>query len=178
MKYDLLKESIQDSVTQEFQRQLNGGGEEKIDESLAVFATIAAGAAAAATWAKIVKMIRDAKNNKALKAFIETYDRENLIDDKLPELLRRFKLIQNLQDLDMMEKRVDGYINKLKSLYGDVDKFVDQYYEEQSSTGRSSDRRIKKDKDQIKNFIRNFIKNAEEAFSAEARAKKNDVLDR
>lgn len=167
------REEIQAMVRETLKAQI--AGDDQVNEgfgSVALFAALAT-----AGWAWVRSTVRKAEQNELLTAFIEKHDKNKVISKGLADLVRRFKLVNSVTDLDTLEKKVDQYLKELEAMGRNVDGFVDNAYREEKSFGdKALARNPQKEKQKIKDFISSVINNISNSFSAEIEAKKNELL--
>lgn len=96
----------------------------------------------------------------------------------ISDIIRRFKLINNLADLELMEKRVDGVMGELNGMLRNVDRFVDAETDKmkQGVVDKVLNINPQREKKVIKEFIREFMGNVQNSFESESESRKNEIL--
>lgn len=177
MKEEEMQDYIRKSVRASIHKTLNTHLEEnqQLDESFVGIGAAIVGAGAAQAYVRKVRRARMA--DKAMDKFIEKQDTSNIINEKIPELLRRFKLVNSLGDLEKMEATVDKYVNQIDSMISKVDKFVDSEYSDEKSVGdRALFTNPVKEKARLKKQMTSFMKETRDAFKKNIDAKKDELL--
>lgn len=173
-----MKEQIRQIVKEEITKHLNvtqPQQEEQVNESLLVIAGMVAGLGA--TWGWLRNYMRRASKDKMLAKFIEDYDQQKTIERKIPETLRKFKLINSLTDLETMEKSVKEIIKDLQRMESKIDKFVDTVYKtEPTWLDKALVLNPQQEKQRLKKEFKEFITKTQESFELAVETKRDEVL--
>ena len=174
-----MKEQIRQIVKEEVSKHLGMSNEieqeEQVNESLLVIAGMVAGLGA--TWGWLRSFMRRVTKDKMLMKFIEDYDQQKTIERKIPDTLRKFKLINSLNDLETMEKSVKEIVNDLQRMESKIDKFVETVYKtEPTWLDKALVLNPQQEKQRLKKEFKEFITKTKESFELAAEAKRDEVL--
>lgn len=161
-----LSEMVRDTIRQEAYQTMN--------ESALIFGGLLALGGA---WAWLRNTLRRVQNEALLEEFIAQYDPKGIIGKQLPETIRRFKLVNSLDDLEVMEKNVEKLLGQIDAMQSKVDRFVDKMVsDEKSNVDKVFLINPAKEKVSLKRFIGDFVKNSRDAFAREVELKKDELL--
>lgn len=172
-----MQDQIRNSTRKTIHKALNPHIEEQdqLDESFVGIGAAIVGAGAAQAYVRKVRRAR--KADKTMDKFIKTHDTPSIIDEKIPELLRRFKLVNSLGDLEKMEATVDKYVNQIDTMIGKVDNFVDGEHGDEKSVGdRILFTNPVKEKARLKKQMNAYLTETRNAFKKNIEEKKDELL--
>lgn len=175
MKSEEIQELIREQTRSSIKDNIN-----RVDE---VFDTgwTAAGVAALSAlgygWYSYREAVKKSTRNKAFNDFLEQYDTNNLVYKKVPDLVRRFQLVNSLTDLETIEARAEALITELEKLEREVDGFANSQERlgnrlRDRSAGLSGDNLRR----EVKRHISNIILASRKGFEQEIENKKDELL--
>jgi DNA-binding Lrp family transcriptional regulator len=171
---DLIKETIRKQVSESLTPKQYK--DESLNESLLALGAVAVGLGASWAWLRnrIKKLVKDI----VFAEFIKEHDTQKVIEKKLPNILRKFKLASTLADLHSLEKESEDAIKELNRLVLQVDRFID--------TNANADKTFmdkvlaidpNKEKIRLKKELKDFIEMTNKSFEYDLENKKNGLLD-
>lgn len=167
---DKIKNLIKEEVNQHIRPK-----EEPLHESLLALGALVV--ALGASWGWLRGWLQRKSKDTMLMKFMETYDQSKVIEKQIPELLRKFKLVSNLQDLQAIEKEVDRVVKELSRMTSKVDKFVDNTYKvEPNWFTEIMALDPNREKMRLKKELKEFIEKIDASFELEAETKKDALL--
>jgi hypothetical protein len=174
-----LQEMVRNAVKESFQENLTAKQEtndEQVDESVLALAGIVM--AAGASWAWLRSFSKKSKTNAFFNAFVETYDTHKIISKKIPDMLRKFKLVNSLDTLDKMDKDVSDMIKELERMSkSNIDKFVDDSIKgEASFLDKALALNPQKEKIRLKKDIKELIDGIKDSFERDIEIKRDEFL--
>lgn len=171
---DHIRNSTRNSIYRVLNPQIEEREGDQLDESLVGVGAAIVGAGAAQAYIRKIRRAR--KADKSMNKFIEEYDTTNIIEEKIPELLRRFKLINSLADLEKMENIVDKYISQINTMIDKVDNFVERGSDKKTISDRALFTNPVKEKKRLKKQMNAYLKETRDAFKKNIEAKKDELL--
>jgi hypothetical protein len=165
---DLIKQVIKEEVSKSVASQ------EEINESFLFLATLAG---LGASWGWLRNHIRKLAKDIVFATFIEEYDQQKVIEKKIPDLLRKFKLINTLSDLMAVEKEAEEIIKALTRMNLQIDEFIDIKIKTDSTL---MDKALllnpNREKVRLKKELKDFIEKTKKSFASDIENKKNTLL--
>jgi hypothetical protein len=174
-----LQEMVRNAVKESFQENLTAKQEvndEQIDES--VLALVGIVMAAGAGWAWLRSFSKKSKPNAFFNAFVEMYDKKKLISKKIPDMLRKFKLVNSLDTLDKMDKDVIDMLDELERMANtNINKFVDYSIKDEASfIDTALALNPQKEKMRLKKDIKELIDGIRTSFEKDIEIKRDEFL--
>lgn len=168
---DLIKQTVREAIAE----HILADKTEQIDESVALAAVAVA---LGGTWAWVRKWVMDMKKSIGLEEFLEAYDQGKIIEKQIPAMLRKFKLINSLNDLKTMEADADKAIKAIEIMLTNVDKFVDDSVSDEATwMNKAMLRSPANVKRNLKKHIEDFVTNSKKSFARSIEYKTHELLD-
>lgn len=181
MKMTEIQELIREQTRSSIKENIMNKEEERVDEMFDATGLAAAGVAALSGlgygWYSYREAIKKSTRNKAFNDFIEQYDTNNLVYKKVPDLVRRFQLVNSLADLETIESRAEALIMELEKLESKVGDFVNSQERlgnrlRDKSAGLSGDKLRR----EVQRHISDIILASRKGFEQEIENKKDELL--
>lgn len=162
-------------IKEEIQRNILGQ-QEQVNEDFGLTASLTLAALAGVySWSR--KIIIDMRKDSALKAFIEQHDKTDVINKRIPTILKKFKLVASLTDLHNIENEVKAAKSEITRLIVNVDAFVDEMTKTQNTTvTKYILSNPEYEKVRLKKYMNQLYKDTEESFDKAIKAKTDELL--
>lgn len=175
MKSEEIQELIREQTRSSIKDNINRVDE--VFDSGWTAAGVAALSALGYGWYSYREAVKKSTRNKAFNDFLKQYDTNNLVYKKVPDLVRRFQLVNSLADLETIEARAEALITELEKLEREVDGFANSQERlgnrlRDKSAGLSGDNLRR----EVKRHISDIILASRKGFEQEIENKKDELL--
>ena len=169
------KSQISLAIKEEIQRNMLGQ-QDQVNEDFGLTASLTLAALAGVySWSR--KVIIDMRKDATLKQFIEQHDKTDVINKRIPTILKKFKLVASLTDLHNIENEIKATKAEIARLAVNVDSFVDEMTKTQNATvTKFILSNPEYEKVRLKKYMNQLYKDTEESFDKAIKAKTEELL--
>lgn len=131
-------------------------------------------------WAILRSFLETSMRDKHFTQFMEEYGGD-VISKQIPDIMRRFKLVNSLQDLETIEGKANDIVQRLEVMKRNVGKYVENQKEfdtERSPTFGEKAMLLspQKKKKKIEKYMTEFIQAVKTSFEKNIDDKKDEIL--